>query len=1075
MREPGLTLQGALRILGRRESPALDRLDVALGGVILAGGAALAVGLAPAALLAAIWGMTEQKNTAMELLRATVDWVSDKRSDASGRERREVIAAAHTTIVVAAFFEALKEHLGAEFYGKLEITDAEKAVLLTGRLRGDGEKLLDLLYTAEIPAPSAARGFEENLERVSLWMTGFGQRLSEFLHGLAVTQDVTVDWAAITNRAVERYRSHFLELAAKTDEFGIWADLSEHAATRELVRQSNAELAHELSQNRDALARVSSLLSRIAGPGGGLTDLRAIIASANREILTEQIIAAGDDSAGPGITPPVVGQIYVNPRFRVALADEQARPADMRWWEEKRPRDDFDSLLVAHVLSPDATRLPMLLLGDPGAGKSMLTKVFAARLPDAGFTVVRVPLRRVTASARIEVQVQEALDEATGGRVPWPQLSEQSAGTIPVILLDGLDELLQASDSDRRAYLQDVMDFQRAQATASREVIVIVTSRIVVADRVVIPPGTMVVKLDAFTDEDIAGWLTRWNGANSTKISDGTLRALTPEVALRYRELARQPLLLLMIALYTANRAVPALDAGLSVADLYEQLLHEFALREARKSLGRDARPDDVEEHARDHLDRLAIAALAMFNRGRQDISEDEVGADLEAIDKVLMTRAREDEAGQRVIGEFFFVHAAEARPFGSAPGQRGGPTRRRYEFLHATFGEYLVARYIVRELTNVADRMPRGRRGPDPDDNLLFALLSHQALAVRRSTLEFAQDICAALTDDDGRRQVLDVLEVLEVLAGSYRDRHGSDRYLGYRPAPPDMVRHLACYSANLVSLRVALAPEDDPVALADLLRAPDDARAQWRSTVLLWQAGLDPDGLGAVLSFLALEDADSPRLRAATSTMAVISGDIALVNDIFLAGLLGDRGMEERVRYGAAITDDFHYRENLDHTEPSQWIHEFASMMIPLLAGLQPPHLVSSPPPGISDHDARVASGLILRYLDSAGADEAIGTVLVQFLLFDLPQVSEIDQFAIARAVLRDPLLLAALPELRNPETYGNAYPVLRALASGDLLRRLGGDVSDSRQPTLEEARSDILKLLLPPAREVWHFGRQ
>ena len=128
-REPSLTLRGALGILGRRERPALDRLNLALGGVILVSGVAMTVGwtaLAPATLLAAIWGMTEQKNSAMELLRASVDWVSNKRSDASGRERREVIAAAHTTIVAAAFFEALEESLGAELLGKLRITDAER-------------------------------------------------------------------------------------------------------------------------------------------------------------------------------------------------------------------------------------------------------------------------------------------------------------------------------------------------------------------------------------------------------------------------------------------------------------------------------------------------------------------------------------------------------------------------------------------------------------------------------------------------------------------------------------------------------------------------------------------------------------------------------------------------------------------------------------------------------------------------------------------------------------------------------------------------------------------------------------
>ena len=87
-------------------------------------------------------------------------------------------------------------------------------------------------------------------------------------------------------------------------------------------------------------------------------------------------------------------------------------------------------------------------------------------------------------------------------------------------------------------------------------------------------------------------------------------------------------------------------------------------------------------------------------------------------------------------------------------------------------------------------------------------------------------------------------------------------NKYLGYCPSPPDTVRRLACYSANVVSLRVALEPEEDGVALTDLLRAPDDALTQWRSTVRLWQAGLDPDGLGAMLSSLALEVASPPRV---------------------------------------------------------------------------------------------------------------------------------------------------------------------------------------------------------------------
>ena len=118
------------------------------------------------------------------------------------------------------------------------------------------------------------------------------------------------------------------------------------------------------------------------------------------------------------------------------------------------------SCLPRHVMSPDATRLPLLLLGHPGAGKSLLTEVFAARLPYSEYTVVRVPLRRVSADARIHRQIEEALEISTDQRIAWSDLAQQSTDTVRVVLLDGLDELLQASEHDRSGYLEDVVDFQ---------------------------------------------------------------------------------------------------------------------------------------------------------------------------------------------------------------------------------------------------------------------------------------------------------------------------------------------------------------------------------------------------------------------------------------------------------------------------------------------------------------------------------------------------------------------------------------------------------------------------------------
>jgi hypothetical protein len=49
----------------------------------------------------------------------------------------------------------------------------------------------------------------------------------------------------------------------------------------------------------------------------------------------------------------------------------------------------------------------------------------------------------------------------------------------------------------------------RHEAEQQQPIVVIVTSRTVVADRVIIPLGTAIVKLDPFSDEDVAAWLVR--------------------------------------------------------------------------------------------------------------------------------------------------------------------------------------------------------------------------------------------------------------------------------------------------------------------------------------------------------------------------------------------------------------------------------------------------------------------------------------------------------------------------------------------------------------------------------------
>ncbi|MEV4360624.1 AAA family ATPase [Nonomuraea sp. NPDC049625] len=1009
-RDPDLTYRGALAILGHHDRPRIDRLNKLLGGAILAAGAVALGGAAlpPLAAFAAVWGWVDQKNEAVSLLRAALDSAADRLLRLSGYERHRLICAAHTTIVAAAVFEAWREHLRAPLATRPRLTDAEKLQLITPTARDAHEHLIDALYDIEVPAPSPARGFEENIPALRDWMIAPHLRFLGLLTAQAGTS-LPVNLETVLDAAIERYRSHYLSLCATVPEFLIWASLGEHAATRAAVAGVREDVSTAFDSHSAALSRLEQVLESMAGDRREEPDLCAIVSRANRGALREHIVAEDAVLATPELTFPALEESFVDPRYRISLSGKDQKLADENWWREQPVFGDLDLRFAAHLTSPQATRAPMLLLGHPGAGKSSLTKMLAGRLPASAFTAVRVPLRRVGAGAPVHDQIQEALDLATHRRVNWWELADQSRATIRVVLLDGLDELLQAA-GHRGGYLQEVMAFQRQEADQERPVVVIVTSRTVVADRITVPEGTVAVKLEEFDEDQIAAWLRVWNFANR----GGASRALTPGAAMRHPELAGQPLLLLMLALYCADPGAPALDDGLSTADLYRRLLDTFARREIERT-NKKLSGHRREELVREQLWRLAVAAFAMFNRGRQNVTDAELGADLLAMDEQASSSSRTDEVGSRLIGQFFFVHTAEARAPGADP-------RQSYEFMHATFGEYLMAAQTIELLGELAAESPVRRGARDLNDNLLFALLSHQPLSNRRTILTFVEELADELPAEQRGR----IAGALTALIAGHRRRFGSERYADYRPTPTDRVRQLAAYSANLVTLLVLLR---NFVLLDDLWPEGENERARWRSMVMLWMSGLDTAGRQSILSTLRF-DGGSVEISAQPNAQLVADAP-----DVMYARLVGDTALERRLRFGHSSVGGLQYSSPGD-----SWADIVKSSISALLTS-----------PGRQGHLVLVDPG------DDVG-DEELEKVLDQLATL-LKQCSRLlttasaadvvrwtdrvgrgrrpDPYAMAAVLCAHPALADEIPWLTESETYADAPGVA-------LLFRLAGPES-------------------------------
>ena len=362
----------------------------------------------------------------------------------------------------------------------------------------------------------------------------------------------------------------------------------------------------------------------------------------------------------------------------------------------------------------------------------------------------------------------------------------------------------------------------------------------------------IVLRLEPFQESQISQWLDVWNRVNTAEFAARGLRPLTAQTALEHAELASQPLLLVMLALYDADGNPLQRDAAaLNEAELYERLLVGFAEREIHKSSATS--PGSPRAAVERELLCLSVVAFGMFSRSRQWISDAELDADLPAL---LGSPGRHPEppgfrapltAAQVVAGRFFFVHEAQAT--------RDNARMHTYEFLHETFGEYLIARLVIRELEDLIDAArlaARRTRSESTDDAFLHALLSFMPLAMRGTIVSFIAERIQALPMPR-RHQLRTIL--LSTFNSALGPRHDT-RYHEYMPLRLPVPARCAAYSVNLAMLTVLATGEVTGRALFPAVYDPVD---EWRKLSMLWRSQLPPEG------WAGLNRRDHPRTNLA------------------------------------------------------------------------------------------------------------------------------------------------------------------------------------------------------------------
>ena len=765
----------AVRLLAQDDSVFINALDQVLGLGLLA-----ATAFNPSSALP----FFDMKDELIAQLRKLVGGLKERVRNSGRIEYEQLLTAAHAVIVLTAYTEVLAEQVkkldgGDKLQRELREWEPKAGTGRTPR-KFRRRQFVEWADHSIISPPGPTRSLEDVIEDLNETYRDLSTQALEYFadlrswNGLLNSQQQKIEEvfaARLPRLAVSRYKEHFIRLAVQIPEFMTWVLLNEGSATRAQVRAllktTNAEMEALVAEFDSALERIEA---KIEAERAALADLPSVLSEMlSRTAPSRRNVARAVAECHrihqlvlkkPMLEPRLSGEFetvsfpsslagYINPNYRVTRtqrSDEGRLLALDDTWREKNVRGGLGGFLAGYLRSENATEQPLLVLGDPGSGKSLLSKILAARLPPQEFAVVRVELRHVRSSQHVSDQIDLELHRQTNNRYHLQDLTDERGDISRVVIMDGLDELLQLSPQEGLGrYLEWLANFQELEAELGHPVIVIATARTVVMDRIYVPSHTVVIKLEDFSSTQILSWLKAWNRQNSEYFASCGLQKLNPETIMRQHHLARQPLLLALLALYDAEQNALRNAANLSQAELYERIFHRYLEREVEKSV-LPVRKTEQEPLIEQRFRELSTIAIGMLNRGRHFITRHEVIEDFNAIEVGRTASNAEPTSVDDAIGQFFFLYRAQALQEESVPVEG-------YEFIHGTFGEFLAARIIARQLARasevVRDAPPWDRGQAELHARSLLApYLARRPLAGEEQVLLYLEDIMGTLVE---------------------------------------------------------------------------------------------------------------------------------------------------------------------------------------------------------------------------------------------------------------------------------------------------------------------------------------
>lgn len=796
--------------------------------------------------------------------------------------RYEQMQIAQVMLLYASYFDAISKCLPNE-NGEIEISSEVRWKLSQDALAQYCQELessvqeqgnLHRLLSEEIALPDPTEGFTRYERRLSSFYNQLNEQFIKFFEKLPFWEGLNSDNEPLNQEqkdffrkqiqklpeeAVIVYRKQYFTLANTFPDFFIWSNQKEHRWLERQIDVGFCHMAELLRQNHSFAEQAKN----------DATDTMERYRVKYANYLQGPII---DHSAGfdtDGVVFPTKKDIFIPQSFQALTYHNNMSLEQKSTWKNTLSGEEIGNHIRSVLSHPTCGQRPLLILGHPGAGKTLLCYMLAAQILSAEYHVIIIRLRDVVAGDDITHQIDSQIARDLGDGCRWCDIRRANLNKPILLIFDGYDELLQASGKTHSNYLNDIANFQSNQFTIYHIFVrCIVTSRETLIDKASIPEASQVLRLCDFDNIRIQAWIKIWNQSNEDFFSRHKLSKLEIASTGKIKELASQPLLLLMLALYEINGNPLQEQTNINRTELYYKLIYSFIIREKEKDtnffqLTAQKRKNILYES----FCRLGIAALGMYNRRKLVIRTVELEKDLAFLShgktQLDPTDAYALEEGDKLVGSFFFIHNSES----TVRTDRIAVKVSAYEFLHNTFGEFLTAYYILDVVFRSVRRQLSETEFGEPfswPTGLLQEWhigLAYTPLFTRPVVLNMIHELAPLLAKERGLQKdaIYNALnglfseEIKHLITGELFECLNKTLSTQGNPFEhPELTVHVAIYSVNLILLRATVCTSS--FIFNEQLGSEHD----WHKLTQLWRYAFSEEELVSLSCLLRLENSN-------------------------------------------------------------------------------------------------------------------------------------------------------------------------------------------------------------------------